>query len=46
MDVQLIFNQNVVTKNKILGINPMVLSAPWDDSLDIIHLRPVKNFKG
>ena len=31
---------------KILGINPMVLSAPWDDSLMIIALQRVKQLLG
>ena len=26
---------------KLVGINPMSLSAPWDDSLDIITLKTV-----
>ena len=31
MNVQLICNQLVVTYNKLLGMNPMVIIAPWDD---------------
>ena len=31
---------------KLIGINPMVLSDPWADSLDIISLRPVKKWLG
>ena len=45
IDVQLICNQRVVTYNKLIGMNPMVLSAPCDDSLDIIDLNPVKNVR-
>ena len=45
MDIQLIFNQHVVTQNKCLRINPMGFSAPCDDSLEIIELHPVKTFK-
>ena len=26
----------------MIGINPMGLSAPWDDSIDIIILNPLK----
>ena len=46
MDVQLICNQCVVTYNKFCGMNPMGLSAPWGDSLEIISLHPVKNARG
>ena len=38
MDVQLICNQRVVTQNEFLGVNPMGLSSPWDNSLEIIAL--------
>ena len=38
MDVKLIFNQRVVTYNKLRDMKPMGLSAPWDESLDIIAL--------
>ena len=31
MNVQLICNQSVVTYNTLLGMNPMVIIAPWDD---------------
>ena len=31
---------------KILGINPMGLSDPWSDSLDIIALKTVKTIHG
>ena len=31
---------------KWLGINSMVFSTPWDDSLDIIMLQPVKKWPG
>ena len=31
MDVQLICNQCVVTDNKLRVMNPMGLSAPWED---------------
>ena len=41
MDVQLIWYQRVVTYNKLLGINPIGLSAPWDNSLEIIALLSV-----
>ena len=27
----------------MVGINPMGLSAPWDESPEIIDLQPVKN---
>ena len=46
MDVQLKCFQRVVTYNKFLGMNPMGLSAPCDDSLDIIAFHPVKKIKG
>ena len=29
-----------------MGINPMVLSSPREDSLDIISLRPVEKMIG
>ena len=28
--------------SKIQGMNPMCLSAPWDESLKIISLSPVR----
>ena len=31
MGVQLICNQHVVTYYKFLGMNPIILSAPWGD---------------
>ena len=31
MYIQLIRNQRVVTYNNLRGMNPMSLSAPWDD---------------
>ena len=46
MDFQLICNQRVVTSNKLRGMNPMGLSAPWDDSIDIIAFNPVKKIQG
>ena len=42
MYVQLLSNQRVVTCDKLRGTNPMVISDPWDDSLDIIALHPVR----
>ena len=46
MDVQLICNQQVVTYNKFWIMNPIGLSAPCSDYLDIIALHPVKKIKG
>ena len=46
MDVQLICNEGVVTYNKFLRINPMGPIFPYDDSLNIIALHPVKNARG
>ena len=46
MDVHLICNQHVVTSDKLQGMNTMGISVPWDDSLDIIALYPVKKYKG
>ena len=46
MYIQFICNQRVVTYNKLQGIKPMVLSAPWANSLDIIALHPVKKCRG
>ena len=43
MDVQLICNQSVVTYNELWGMNPMGISAPWDESIEIIDFYPVKN---
>ena len=31
MDNQIICNQRVVTENKLLGMRPIGLSAPWAD---------------
>ena len=31
-----------MTYNKLRGMNPMGLSTPWDEYLDIIALHPVK----
>ena len=45
MDNHLIFNRRVVTHNKLQGMNPMLLSAPWDDYLDSISLQTVKKLK-
>ena len=42
MVVQLIYNQGVVTYNKFQCMNLMGLSDPWDDSIEIIDLYPVK----
>ena len=39
INVQLICNQRVVTYNKLQGINPMVISASWYDSLENIALH-------
>ena len=43
MDVQLIFDQRLVTYNKLHGVNLMGLSAPWADYPHITSLDPVKN---
>ena len=29
---------------QLMGINPMSLSDPWSDSLDIIAFNPVKKY--
>ena len=42
MDFQFICNQHVVTYNKLQVMNPMLLSAPWADSLDMISVRSVR----
>ena len=34
----------VQTVNKLIGINPMSLSYPWDNYPDIIALEPVKKY--
>ena len=39
-DFHLICNQCVVNYNKLQGMNPIGLSAPWDESLDIIDFHP------
>ena len=43
MDVQLICNQRVVNYSTLQFMNPIFFSVPWDDSIDIIALYPVKN---
>ena len=42
MDVQLIYNQRLVTYNKYQGVNLMNLSYPWDNCIDITCLYTVK----
>ena len=44
MDVQLICSQSVLDYIKLQSMNPMGVSAPWANSLDIISFRPVKTF--
>ena len=46
MDVQLIFDQRLVTYNKLQGVNLMGISAPWDDYPHITFLGPVKRCNG
>ena len=46
MNDQLICNQCVLTQNKLRGMNPMGLSAPWANSPEVIALQPLKIFKG
>ena len=47
MEVHLICNQSVGTKKTLRGINPVVLSAPWADSIGIIDFQTLKiNCKG
>ena len=42
MDVQLVYNQRVVTYNKLRGMNLIGFSDPWDNSIEIIAFYPVK----
>ena len=42
-DFGLICNQRFLTYNKLWGMNPMGLSDPWNEYLEIIELNPVKN---
>ena len=46
LDVQLLYNQRVVIHNKLQGMHPIDLSAPWANSLQIIALSSLKYFKG
>ena len=42
MEVHWIYNQSVGTKKTLQGINPVVLSATWDDSIGIIAFKTLK----
>ena len=43
MNDRLICNQCLATYNKLRSMNPIGLSSPWAESLQIIALHPVKN---
>ena len=45
MDFKLICNQRLGTYSKLWGINPMGLSSPCDEYIEIVSLHPVKKYK-